>query len=127
MSSFCLPGLEELPRTRFEGGDALRERLLGDYRVHSEAADRVVADGPKAMARRLRDLDARAAHCDDMVGLRTRIGDSWETLLKEDGPDKERESALRSCRGDVAVYAAHARNLRRLRNAVCATMMEALR
>lgn len=79
------------------------------------------------MARMLDRLDARASYYDGVVQANAKSADGWEDQMDRSGPDKDTASLVRQRRGNAAVYAVHARNLRRLRNAVCGTMMKVLR
>lgn len=129
MGRIEVPDAEGLPRTRFESYIAVRRRLSTDWDGWRADAERRAGD-PEKLSRLLGKLDMAARHHDETVErlravsqTRSSIADTCRSAAEAEA---YRKSAKRTT-GVAEAYAAHARNLRRLRNAVCKTMMEALR
>lgn len=121
-----IPNFEELPRRRFLGGDENRRQASAELQRLLDKAGQ--ATGPEELARLLPSLDDVADAADRRASVNRghleARGAVWARHGRSDHPDVR--GALREYSGLAEVYAAHARNVRRLRDEVCRMMMEAL-
>lgn len=96
MGRTAVPDAGELPRTRFVDGDAARSRLRTNQHIFVDRAHRVVErGGPEAMARLLRDLDARIADFNESAERNAKAVAHWQGIIDRYGPDMGTETAAR--------------------------------